>query len=126
MLIIIFIFGFFLLIPESFSELSSEIISNVFILSNFYFWESLAQYGAISGMERPLLHTWSLSVEWQFYIITSLIFFLFKKKLETYFILYFLTLFVVSFVLNFFILTNQINFNFFFQAPDIGNLYWEF
>ena len=122
LLIIIFIFGFFLLIPESFSELSSEIISNVFILSNFYFWESLAQYGAISGMERPLLHTWSLSVEWQFYIITSLIFFLFKKKLETYFNLYFLTLFVVSFVLNFFILTNQINFNFFFS----GSRYWEF
>ncbi len=122
LMILIFIAGFFLLLPESFSELSSEVISNVFISSNFYFWESLAQYGAISGMERPLLHTWSLSVEWQFYIFTSLVFILLKNQIMKYFNVYFITLFIASFVLNFFILTNQVNFNFFFS----GTRYWEF
>ena len=122
LLFIIFLLGFLLLLPESFSELSSEIIFNILLSSNLYFWESLAQYGAISGMERPLLHTWSLSVEWQFYIFTSLIFVFFKKYLEKHFNIYFVTLFLISFVLNFFILTNQVNFNFFFS----GSRYWEF
>ena len=68
------------------------------------------------------MHTWSLSVEWQFYIFTSLVFVLFKNKISKNFNLYFVILFIISFVLNLFILNNQINFNFYFS----GSRYWEF
>ena len=122
LLFVIFIISLFLLLPHRLSQLSSDIIFNIFLSSNFYFWETLEQYGAITGIERPLLHTWSLSVEWQFYIFTSLVFVLFKNKISKNFNLYFVILFIISFVLNLFILNNQINFNFYFS----GSRYWEF
>lgn len=36
--------------------------------SNFYFWQE-GGYFALSGQYKPLLHTWSLSVEEQYYLI---------------------------------------------------------
>ena len=77
LLLVVFISGFFLLLPDRFTQLSKDIFFNVFLTSNFYFWDSLQAYGAILGIERPLLHTWSLSVEWQFYIFTSFLFIFF-------------------------------------------------
>ena len=78
LLLVVFISGFFLLLPDRFTQLSKDIFFNVFLTSNFYFWDSLQAYGAILGIERPLLHTWSLSVEWQFYIFTSFLFIFFR------------------------------------------------
>ncbi len=122
LLFVVFIAGLFFLLPSRFIQLSNDIIYNVFITSNFYFWESLQKYGAIVGIERPLLHTWSLSVEWQFYIFTSFLFFTLRKHLMKYFNYYFISLFLISIFLNFFLLKNQINFNFYFS----GSRYWEF
>ncbi len=121
-LLVVFIFGFFFLLPDRFIQLSKDIFFNVFFTSNFYFWDSLQAYGAISGIERPLLHTWSLSVEWQFYIFTSFLFIFFRKKILKNFNIYFVGLFLFSFFLNFFLLSSQINFNFYFS----GSRYWEF
>ena len=122
LLLVVFISGFFLLLPDRFTQLSKDIFFNVFLTSNFYFWDSLQAYGAILGIERPLLHTWSLSVEWQFYIFTSFLFIFFRKYILNKFNLYFIGLFIISFVINFFILANQVNFNFYFS----GSRYWEF
>jgi len=121
-LFVVFIFGFFFLLPDRFTQLSSDIIFNIFFTSNYYFWNSLQAYGAIAGIERPLLHTWSLSVEWQFYIFTSFLFIFFRKNILKNFNLYFICLFFISFFINFFLLSNLINFNFYFS----GSRYWEF
>ena len=121
-LFVVFVFGFFFLLPDRFTQLSKDVFFNVFFTSNFYFWDSLQAYGAIAGIERPLLHTWSLSVEWQFYIITSFFFIFFRKNILKNFNLYFICLFFISFFINFFLLSNQINFNFYFS----GSRYWEF
>ncbi|CAN5138667.1 acyltransferase family protein [soil metagenome] len=37
--------------------------------SNIYFWKALAAYFTASAESRPLLHTWSLAVEEQFYLL---------------------------------------------------------
>jgi peptidoglycan/LPS O-acetylase OafA/YrhL len=121
-LFVIFFFGYFFLLPDRFIQLSKDIFFNVFYLANFYFWDSLQAYGAINGIERPLLHTWSLSVEWQFYIFTSFLFIFFRKYILNNFNLYFIGLFIISFIVNFFFLADQINFNFYFS----GSRYWEF
>ncbi|MGE0846835.1 MAG: acyltransferase family protein, partial [Flavobacteriaceae bacterium] len=46
-------------------------LSAVF-LSNFYFYKKQGYFDT-TAMDKPLLHTWSLSVEEQFYIITPLL-----------------------------------------------------
>ena len=52
---------------------SKSILYSLGFSSNFYFWYSGQQYGAESGLLKPFLHTWSLSVEEQFYLLYPLI-----------------------------------------------------
>ncbi len=74
--------SWFILYPSQLIEFSKSIISNFIFISNFYFWNVGTEYGAESNILKPLLHTWSLSVEAQFYFFVS-IFFLFFLKLST-------------------------------------------
>ena len=101
-LYITFCFGLIFLLPRYLTQLSHDIIFNVFLTSNFYFWDSLQAYGAILGIDRPLLHTWSLSVEWDFYIVTSSFFIFFCNQIMTSFKIYFFILFFVSIFFKFF------------------------
>ena len=50
------------LMPENLLDYSKSIIYSLGFSSNFYFWFSGQQYGADSGLLKPFLHTWSLSV----------------------------------------------------------------
>lgn len=59
--------GYFLLFPVEYRRLSLSALAAVGSVSNFYFWAT-ADYFAPST-EEPLLHTWSLAVEEQFYIL---------------------------------------------------------
>lgn len=61
-------------------SLSNSVLSSLFFYSNFYF--SLNNgYFASSSELTPLLHTWSLSVEEQFYLIYPIfLLFVFKWK----------------------------------------------
>nr|WP_010133491.1 acyltransferase family protein [Microbulbifer agarilyticus] len=61
------IVGTMLLSPEHLARFSKEIIAAVFSLSNVLFW-SEAGYFDLDESFKPLLHTWSLSVEEQFYL----------------------------------------------------------
>ena len=49
--------------------LITSIIYSLGFTSNFYFHYSGQEYGAVSGLLKPFLHTWSLAVEEQFYIL---------------------------------------------------------
>ena len=49
---------------------SSQVASSIYV-SNVYFW-SIANYFDTESILKPLLHTWSLSVEEQFYILWPL------------------------------------------------------
>ena len=72
-------FSSFLFIPEKFDFTIKSAISSWFFFSNFFFWKKSTIYNSEESSNIPLLHTWSLSVEEQFYIIFPLfIFFIFK------------------------------------------------
>lgn len=58
--------------PDEFVGFSESLISVVAFLSNVYFWRS-TDYFSTAAELNPLLHTWSLAVEEQFYIIYPLI-----------------------------------------------------
>ena len=78
-------FAWIYLLPNSLVDFSKSILYSLGFSSNFYFHYSGQQYGAESGLLKPFLHTWSLSVEEQYYIffpvILLIIFRYFRKYL---------------------------------------------
>ena len=87
--------AWFYLLPNSFIDFSRSILSSLIFSSNFYFWVEAQEYAATSSLLKPFLHTWSLSVEEQFYIIFPIflliIYRFFKNHILLIFIFFFLT-----------------------------------
>lgn len=65
-------FGWAWMTPDQFTLLGRSIAAVVLISSNILFWRS-ANYFAPTTKENPLIHTWSLAVEEQFYVIFPLV-----------------------------------------------------
>jgi len=64
--------GYFMLFPSEFKELGTSVTSASLFASNLFF---LSQAGYFEGPAelKPLLHTWSLAVEEQFYLFFPLV-----------------------------------------------------
>lgn len=80
-------------LPLELKNTSLQILYSLGFLSNFYFWKSEKNY-SLEGLDSPFLHTWSLSIEEQFYIIFPLTLVLLKKKLGGFLIPVFLVLII--------------------------------
>lgn len=65
------VFGWFWLSSADYKLLASHVGSAIVFVSNFKFWRE-ASYFDVTSHEKWLLHTWSLSVEWQFYVLLPL------------------------------------------------------
>jgi peptidoglycan/LPS O-acetylase OafA/YrhL len=65
--------GLILLPPNALIAYGKSLISVAAAGSNVFFWRALASYFAPAGENHPLLHTWSLAVEEQFYIAYPLV-----------------------------------------------------
>ena len=57
-----------LMLPQNFVEFSKSVFAAMTMTSNFLFWQQ-DSYWAVANEVNPLLHTWSLAIEEQFYII---------------------------------------------------------
>ena len=69
--LVLLAFGWFYLTPIEYQALGKHAASSVSFISNFVYFMEAGYFDAASH-EKWLLHTWSLSVEWQFYIIYPL------------------------------------------------------
>lgn len=58
--------------PQQMIDFGKSLVFAVISLSNFFFWLS-SDYFDASSITKPLLHTWSLSVEEQFYLVWPLL-----------------------------------------------------
>ena len=67
------------LLPFFFKEYVYSIISSFFFGSNIYFHYEGQSYGANILSIKPFLHTWSLAIEEQFYLIFPLFFIIIAK-----------------------------------------------
>jgi peptidoglycan/LPS O-acetylase OafA/YrhL len=67
MLIAVSIVFSFLLLPKEFIDYAKSVIAATTSSSNLYFWKHSGYFD--SPTSKPLLHTWSLAVEEQFYIL---------------------------------------------------------
>ena len=70
--LVLLVFGWFYLTPFDYKALGKHAASSIGFLSNVIYWSESGYFDAASH-EKWLLHTWSLSVEWQFYIIYPLV-----------------------------------------------------
>lgn len=64
--------GYLFLYPSDYAQVGEDSFSSLLFYSNFLYL-SRAGYFDDSSVNNLLLHTWSLSVEWQFYIIYPVI-----------------------------------------------------
>ncbi len=92
-------FSWIYIYPLDLIEYSESILYSLGFGSNFYFHYSGLEYGSPESLLKPFLHTWSLSVEEQYYVLFPIILFAvfryFRKGL-----FYFLLLsFIISLVL---------------------------
>lgn len=72
--------GWFLLLPDEFGRLAGHVASSVLFVSNILFWREDGYFDQAS-LEKWLLHTWSLSVEWQFYLLFPLLIIICRRYL---------------------------------------------
>lgn len=70
--IVLVLFGYVYLAPQSYENLAKHLRYALGFSSNMVF-DSEAGYFDTASREKWLLHTWSLSVEWQFYLLYPLI-----------------------------------------------------
>ena len=63
--------GWWLLLPVEYKKLGTQAVFSLAFLSNIKFWLEAGYFDAASH-EKWLLHTWSLAVEWQFYLLLPL------------------------------------------------------
>ncbi len=70
--LVLLVFGWFYLTPLDYRALGKHAGSSMGFLSNIIYWRESGYFDAASH-EKWLLHTWSLSAEWQFYIIYPLV-----------------------------------------------------
>lgn len=64
-------FSWILLSPADLKSFSESLIAVPIFISNLYFWKN-GGYFETAGDLKPLLHTWSLSVEEQYYLLFPL------------------------------------------------------
>ncbi len=115
------IVSYFVLLPNQLVDLSTSSISSIFFYSNIFFWKYLNNYYNPDAILNPLLHTWSLAIEIQFYIFFTLFFFILKKyfnNLKTLLFLSGLISFIIAVIFSYY--EPRINF-FGFQSR-----FWEF
>ena len=61
--------SFFTLFPRDFHNFSGSLNTTLLFLSNIFFWKTSGGYFSTRAELQPLIHTWSLAIEEQFYII---------------------------------------------------------
>ena len=114
-------FAWMYLLPISFEDFSKSILYSLGFISNFYFWSITQVYGAESGLYKPFLHTWSLSVEEQFYILFPILLLVTFRYLRKYLIHILILGFIISLGLAEWGNKNHPSFNF-YVFPTRG---WE-
>lgn len=92
------IFAWLWMLPDEFLRFGRSLIAVNIYASNILFWKEVGYFTA--GVElKPLLHTWSLAVEEQFYLVFPLILLALRKLVLKRLLIVVLLLVIASFAL---------------------------
>ena len=114
-------FAWLKLLPSDLIEFAESIVASLFFGSNFFFYFSTTEYGADSALLTPLLHTWSLGVEEQFYLVFPIIVIMAFKYARTYFLTILVVLLLLSLQFSLFMEERNSDLNFYFPFSR----FWE-
>lgn len=98
---IVLILGWFLVLPTDYKALAKHTLSSINFFSNIVYWRESGYFDTDSH-NKALLHTWSLSVEWQFYLVFPIIVaLLYKiKKSRNFLLTFFILGTIISLILS--------------------------
>ena len=106
--------AYLILLPDKLVIFFKSLISSLIFTSNHFFHINQTEYGNINSMLNPLLHTWSLSIEEQFYLLFPIFLFFIlltnKKKINSILIL----LIIISLFINIYLNKHAPVINFYF------------
>ena len=109
-------FAWLWMVPFQMKDFSQSVVSTSLFGSNFLFWLE-SGYFDLSSEEKPLLHTWSLAVEEQYYLFFPVFLFLIWKLKEDKVFKIILIFTVLSFLFCEWSSKNEYNYNF-YLAPS--------
>jgi len=95
------VFASVILLPTDLISFGKSLISIPVFSSNFFFWSERGYFGPSTEL-KPMVHTWSLAVEEQFYIIYPLLL-LFLISKRTLLTVVMLSLFILSLALSWYL-----------------------
>ncbi|WP_109441523.1 acyltransferase family protein [Acinetobacter haemolyticus] len=75
---VLLVFGWFYLLPTDYKDLGRQVEKSLLFTSNILFTQGDGYFDT-NEKSKWLLHTWSLSVEWQFYIFFPIILLMLRK-----------------------------------------------
>ena len=102
------IFAYLYLLPIDFNDYVKSIFFSLFFTSNYFFYYTGELYDATPSLLIPFLHTWSLSVEEQFYLLYPIILYFSFRYFKNFLNKIFFSLISVSiFLMIFYSYTNQ-------------------
>lgn len=74
-------FAWMTMSPKALGEYAGSVISSLLFSSNFWFWQT-SSYTAEPSQLQPFLHTWTLSIEEQFYVVFPLALLILWRRLR--------------------------------------------
>lgn len=107
-LLLSFILAYLVFEPDIFTKFARSSISSMFFISNFFFWKNSGYWD--ESNTNPLLHTWTLSLEWQFYFFISIFFYIVWKFFKNYLKTLLIIIFVLSLVLSILFIGRNVSF----------------
>jgi peptidoglycan/LPS O-acetylase OafA/YrhL len=99
--LIAFLLGLFLMLPDDLENMCQSIFASNFSANNILMYITSGDYWAVKNDFKPLMHTWSLGVEEQFYLLYPVIFFVFKDNKKKFIFPFLLVLTCISLFLFF-------------------------
>ena len=92
-------FAWFILLPVDFLHFAKSIISTLSFNSNYFFYYSGNFFAGDSLIKKPFVHTWSLSVLIQFYLIFSIMILIIIKNFKKHLLVILIGILILSFLL---------------------------
>ena len=99
MMLVTTIIAFFIFLPIHFKDYGQSMVAATLFVSNVLFWKEAGYFSEASDT-KPLLHTWSLGVEEQFYIFFPILLLLLYRYFKGRWSAWIASLGILSFIIS--------------------------